>query len=134
MLHFAAAALLAALALAAPSTAQSGAGSYIRIDRPERVRSFFAAGAEAWIGRRVHVHLPASAIAKAEADERGALCFRHRGVRFLVSGKHPALARYNRRTPRGAVLCVKGVVRRARGAASPRVEIEDFKVGTLERW
>jgi hypothetical protein len=111
-----------------------GGGSYVRIDRPERVRSFYADGAEAWIGRRVHVHLPHSALERAEAGARGELAFRWKGVRFRVAGANPALARYNRRAPRGTVLCVKGIVRRAKEGEPPYLQIEDLRVGPLERW
>ncbi|MBL8900364.1 MAG: hypothetical protein JNM84_22215 [Planctomycetes bacterium] len=131
-----AAALVLWFAIAAPPLfAQSGGGgSYVRIDRPERVRSFYADGAEAWVGRRVHVHLPHTVLAKAETGADGALGFRWKGVRFRVAGSNPALARYNRRAPRGTVLCVKGIVRRAKAGDPPVLLIEDLRVGPLERW
>jgi hypothetical protein len=125
-----------ALGLSAPAALpqSGGGGSYVRIDRPERERSFFRDGAAAWLGRRVHVHLPQSAIEKAEPERGGALTFRWKSVHFRVPASSPALARYNRRAPRGAVLCVKGVVRRAKGGEQPYLLVEDFRVGPLERW
>ncbi|MBK9383484.1 MAG: hypothetical protein IPN34_01470 [Planctomycetes bacterium] len=132
--RFAVALALALGSVALEARAQAGSGSYLRIDRPERVRSFYRDGAEAWIGRRVHVHLPHSALERAEPGERGGLSFRWKGVRFRVAGENPALARYNRRAPRGTVLCVKGIVRRAKEGEPPHLQIEDLRVGPLERW
>lgn len=108
--------------------------SFLDIDRPERQRSFFKDGAAEWNGRRVHVHLPSSALAKAKELPGGGLEFRYRSVTFRISAKNPSLARYNRRTPRGSILCFKGIVRKSKQGGETFVAAHDFRVGNLERW
>lgn len=128
--HFVALVLLCSTLPCRTVAAQSGpATSFLDIDNPARQRSFFRDAAAEWLGRRIHVHLPSSTLAKATPLPGGGLEFRYRTVVFRIGAKNPSLARYNRGNARGGVLCFKGFVRKTRGTTETFVAAHSFCVG-----
>ncbi len=131
-----AAAMIAGLALGLAPGLGAQTRSYVRIDTPERKRSFHAEGGRAWVGKRVHLHLPARTLARAAKHSRTTDRLRYKGIEIRIGRSLPSYRRFLRRRAAKGHVCIKGQMHATKRdkKTSAVLRVHSVRSGRIRAW
>ena len=115
-----------------------GGGSYQRLSPADEAR-FFQSGASAFLGFRVHLHLPPAPFMSPPKKVRPTVRspvfhqYTYRNVKFLVDPANPYYQQVRRKRMAGKIVCLKGRVRQFTRKTGPSVLIHRIRGITKPR-